>query len=134
MFGIAFVTAQTYITGTVADANLLMKGKKDFQKHQLLKSFSKKIEGANLTQLQLCNAIANYFKHHDEWENWEPKGQKKWDISVLSEVGINQSSSFPCYLAATKLWAEEDIEDLNNLLNILVEWREQIISPLPKEE
>ena len=109
MYGIAFVTAQTYITGTVADANLLKKGKKDFQTYQLLKDFSNEIKGTETTQLQLCDAIANYFKHHEEWKDWKPIGHKKWTIPPLLEIGIDQQSSFPCYLAASKLWGEKDI-------------------------
>ncbi|MBE2223135.1 MAG: hypothetical protein IAF02_16455 [Anaerolineae bacterium] len=133
MYGIAFVTAQTYITGTIADANLLMKGKENFKKHQLLKDFSNKIEGANLTQLQLCDAIANYFKHHEEWGNWELVGTKKWTISLLAEVGINKQSGFPCYEAATTLCPEEDIVNLDYLLGLLVEWRDKTILPLLEE-
>ena len=133
MYGIAFVTAQTYITGTIADANLLMKGKEAFKKHQLLKGFSNNIEGTNLTQLQLCDAIANYFKHHEEWGDWELEGTKKWTISLLAEVGINEQSSFPCYVAAAKLWPEEDIVNLDNLLGLLADWREKTILPLLEE-
>jgi hypothetical protein len=70
--GIAFVAAQTYIAATVADTRRLAKSTLKPNKNDLLKNFSNNISGTGTTKMQLLDAIANYFKHHDEWLDWIP--------------------------------------------------------------
>lgn len=133
VLGIAFVTAQTYITGTVTDASRLMKGKAAVSKKQLSKDYSKLVEGMEFTEIELCDAIANYFKHHEEWETWEPNSRNKTTILTLAKIGITNKTSFPCYQTAVKLWPEEKVADLDYLLEILVNWRTKAINSLIME-
>lgn len=128
LLGIAFVTAQTYITGVISDVNILNKGGEKVVKEILIRSYNESLSGSNITQIELCDAIANYFKHHDEWSDWlsTPRNQKT--ISVLQAVGIKQSDEFPCRKAADILWSHNDSGDLTPLLNLIADWRGKIIS------
>jgi len=127
LIGVAFVTAQTYITGTVSDANKISTATPPLKKTQLLQSHSKSVTGAAITELQLIDAAANLFKHRDEWPSWAPVPPRKATIEVLTAVGINEHDSHPCRKAANILWTP-DTSNLKPLLTILEEWREKVIS------
>jgi len=126
ILGIAFVTAQTYITGTLSDVNDIANNGKKVNKDQLLKGYSDKLENSDMTKIELCDAIANYFKHHDEWANWSPTERNRKTISVLIAAGIKETDEYPCDKAASLLWSNND-EDLEPLLDLLTKWREATI-------
>lgn len=126
LLGIAFVTAQIYMAGTIADANRITGSKTTLTKENLLKEYGKRLPGSIITDLQLVDAIANYFKHHDEGSNWPAKGQSQKTLSILRAAGIKES--YPCLEAANYL-CPGDLPDLNHLLSIIRNWREMVISP-----
>lgn len=125
ILGIAFVAAQTYITGTVEDINEIResKGKSTINKLDYY-SDAPQLVPSGVSPILLANSIANYYKHHDEWDKWPANLTGE----TLGKVGIGEGTEFPCYVAATKLWAENEIENLKNLLAIISEWREYILS------
>jgi hypothetical protein len=125
LLGIAFVRGQTYITGTVSDVNEIVGTKTN--KNQLLKRFSDRLENSEVTKIELCDAIANYFKHHDEWESWSPTERNRKTISILVATGIKETDEYPCDKAASLLWSNSD-EDLEPLLELLTKWREAVIN------
>jgi hypothetical protein len=126
LFGIAFVTAQAYITGVVSDANKVAKSDIQFKKDQLRKDYSDYLPGLTVTRLEFCDAMANYFKHHDEWANWSGIGHGQKTISVLRVVGLREDDSYPCVSAANILLPKDDW-GLAPLLQILSHWREVVI-------
>jgi hypothetical protein len=79
---------------------------------------------SGVSRILLINSIANYYKHHDEWDTWPTN----LTGTTLAIVGINESTEFPCYEVAKTLWDESDIENLDNLTLIISEWREYILS------
>ncbi len=121
--GIAFVAAQTYITGIVADVR---KIEGSSNKKSLL-SNSPYVK-QKITSIQLIDTVANFYKHNEEWCNWEINDNNKRTIETLRECGITKDTEFPCYEAATMLWPEDKIHELTNLLSILIAWREQVLS------
>jgi hypothetical protein len=127
--GIAFVTAQTYISGTVADARKLAASTPKPNKNHLLQNFSDVISGIEIKKMLLCDAIANYFKHHDEWPDWTPNPteRRKQTIDVLDAVGITETTTYPCQEAAKILWGWSSL-DLEPLFSMLVEWREKVVA------
>jgi hypothetical protein len=127
LFGIAFVTAQTYIVRTVSDANQLLRGSGKFTKEQLLKDYSSRLGESAITNMELCDAIANYFKHHDEWVDWAITSRNQKTISVLHAAGIQEWDEFPCRKAADVLWSANDGPDLEPLLILILNWREAVI-------
>jgi hypothetical protein len=126
LFGIAFVTAQVYITGAVSDANKVAKSGIQFKKDQLLRDYSDCLSGLTITKLEFCDAMANYFKHHDEWANWSGTGHSQKTISILRVVGLKEDDSYPCVSAATILLSKDDW-DLAPLLQMLSSWRAVVI-------
>lgn len=125
ILGIAFVIAQTYILGTAEDVNTICesKGKSPISKIDLYSDVPQLVPN-NVSPILLINSIANYYKHHEEWETWPTNLTGK----VLSNVGIGKDTEFPCYIAATKLWNDNEIRNLKNLLTIISRWREYILA------
>jgi len=128
LLGIAFVMAQAYITGTVSDANKLMRSGGKLTKEQLLKKHGGGLAGSTVTKMELCDAIANYFKHHDEWNSWLGPGRHQNTVSILLAVGIKENDGFPCRKAADILWSNNDGSDLEPLLSLISNWRKAVIA------
>jgi hypothetical protein len=124
LFGIAFVSAQTYIFGTVQDINKIRRGsgKPSLDKTKYYADETKPFL-SETSRIMLINSIANYYKHHDEWEVWPVNLTTK----TLADVGITDHTEFPCYKAATTLWGEKECQKLGNLLRIISEWRGSIL-------
>ena len=126
LLGIAFVTAQTYLAGTVSDINQFAKVPNKLTKDQLLKTYGEKIVQKTVTKLELCDALANYYKHHDEWESWSAVGRQQRTVATLQAVGIKESDSYPCIKAAEMLWLNS--QSLESLLSLVSNWRELVFS------
>jgi hypothetical protein len=127
ILGIAFIAGQTYLTGTWADLNVILveKGVKESLRSSLLELDVHRI-GHGVTRVQLVDAIANYHKHHDEWDRWQIDHKNKTTIEVLNRCGIDERTEFPCYTAATLLWPESRIGALSYLLSTLEDWRARV--------
>ena len=125
ILGIAFVVAQAYISGTVEDINKVRQsnGKREKGKMEYYTDDDEPLP-SGISRILLINSIANYYKHHDEWDAWPPNLTGR----TLANIGIMESTEFPCYEAAKNLWDENDIENLGNLLSIISEWRKYILS------
>jgi len=125
IYGIVFVSAQTYILGTTQDINKIRKitGKKALNK---IVYYSDDCQPwcNQVSRIRLINSIANYYKHQDEWVEWPTNHTTK----DLAEIGIVENTDFPCYEAALKLWQENDIGKLQNLSQIVSNWRTHILS------
>jgi hypothetical protein len=129
LLGIAFVTAQTYITGTVSDINKITKSGIKLKKDQLLKNHSDNLPGLGVTKLEFCDAMANYFKHQDEWPDWSATGHHQKTVSVLQNAGINQNDEYIC-VKAMELLLQIKEYDLNPLLQLLSTWRQSVIEDI----
>jgi len=127
LLGLCFVAAQTYAVGTVSDLNRIRmshgKSKEErLNKHKCY-AHDTFING-DVTRIQLINASANYFKHHDEWTRWPTN----YDTETLGKVGITEKTEFLC-IDAVGLLCDTSWE-LNKLLQILKEWRAHLFSTL----
>ena len=126
LLGIAFVTAQNYITGTVSDIPKLTKLKSRPTKRKLIQSFSARLPGYGITTLELCDAVANYWKHHEEWDGWSVTDRNRRTIEILKEVGIGEQDYFPCNSTTNILWPR-GASDLEELIGVLSSWRQRAI-------
>ena len=130
LFGLGFVAGQSYALGTVSDLNSvrtsLGKPKKDKLDCYACDTLTLK---GGVTRIQLINACANYFKHHDEWARW-PSGNDRGahDTKALASVGITEKTEFPC-IAAVDLLCGPSWEVIV-LHQILKEWRMHLFSTL----
>lgn len=85
--GAVFVACQAYAVGTVSDINQIQKTnyrKIDLYKHQ-------KNSNQEHTLVELINALANFFKHNEEWTNWPENETTK----VLRYFSINEDTELP---------------------------------------
>ena len=125
LLGLGFVAAQTYVLGAWTDLNRIRKrdGRTALDKHQCYASDPITVR-EGVTRIQLVNAIANYFKHHDEWSDWPANKTTQ----VLGRVGITKTTEFRC-VEATRLLCGESWE-MVLLLQIVREWRTHIFSAL----
>jgi hypothetical protein len=126
--GIAFVVAQSYITGAIADAKIVAMGSEKVNKEILLRDYSEKVNECNITKMELCDAMANYYKHHDEWHDWSKPGRHQKTVSILHAVGIHQFEEVIYDKVMGLLWPENDSSDLEPLIKMLSEWRVKVIN------
>jgi hypothetical protein len=81
--------------------------------------------GTTTGTVLLINAIANYYKHHDEWgDNW-PNNPT---TNALANVGINSTTDFPCYQAAVILFGDDRVWQFARLRQMIAVWRQHILS------
>jgi hypothetical protein len=125
VLGIAFIVAQAYILGTVEDLNRIRESEKKSSVSKIdIYSDVPQLLSNNVSSILLINSIANYYKHHDEWDSWPTNLTGE----VLGNVGIRKGTEFPCHVAAAKLWGENEIGNLKTLLEIISKWREYILA------
>ena len=130
--GIAFVTAQAYITGVVADVNTLrghaLRGARSpISKHELLKTANPIVGDTTLTRMQLCDTMANYYKHRNEWADWTDPAARR-TTEVLRTAGFTQGNQHLCTTVATLLFGNEKVESLVSLVDMLSSWRVAVIA------
>ncbi|MGZ8426801.1 MAG: hypothetical protein ACXWYD_17780 [Candidatus Binatia bacterium] len=128
LFGLCFVAAQSYALGVVSDLNSVRISchKKEQGKLDCYACDINILKG-RVTRIQLINACANYFKHHDEWGRW-PMGNDRGahDTNTLIRVGITEKIEFPC-IDAVDLLCGTSWESIG-LHQILKEWRGHLFS------
>lgn len=130
LFGLAFVAAQSYALGTVSDLNDIATSRGKARKEKLACYACDTIAlDGEVTRIQLINASANYFKHHDEWARW-PTGNDRGvhDITTLASVGITEKTEFPCIDAIDLLCGTN--WKLIVVHQIVKEWRAHVFSTL----
>lgn len=132
LFGVGFVAAQTYALGTVSDLNSVrMRHCKPefYYEHDTITLKQ------GVTRIQLINASANYFKHHDDWPDpWPTSITAKTkmghliakNVDTLGLVGITEKTEFPC-IDAVDLLCGTSWEWIV-LHQILKEWRVHLFS------
>lgn len=114
LLGTGFVLCQTYITYVVSHVRKLhdscqRKGIKlsttDGSKWAIMRLESNLVTGTPYSEIQVIDAFANYFKHHEEWNGlWATiQGLPKFTIDVLQAVGAGQFSSGNFRNAAERL-------------------------------
>jgi len=130
LLGLCFVAAQNYALGTVADLNRIRDShsKPGKDKNDCYLCDSVTLRGGT-TRIQLVNAVANYFKHHDEWSRWPTRKDRGFrDTEILASVGITQKTEHPC-VEATNLLCGTSWEIIV-LHQIIKEWRAHVINKL----
>ncbi len=77
-----------------------------------------------MSRISLINSAANYYKHHDEWDEWPTNGTTR----ILRDAGILETTDFPLYEVVKRLLQKGEYDNLENLLAIISAWREYILS------
>jgi len=110
LLGLGFVAFQTYAVPAVVDLNRIRGDRRKPKKNKLdCYSCDPVTLRGGVTRIQLVNAVANYWKHHDEWSRWpiNDKDQGFYDTQTLACVGITQETVHPC-IEATNLLCGTD--------------------------
>jgi hypothetical protein len=136
LLGLGFVAFQTYALGTVEDLIRIRatRGKPKITKKSDFKHYCYScdpiIVKGNVTRIQLIIAIADYFKHHDEWSTWPTSKDDRGfeDAQILACVSITQRTEFPCIEAANMLCGTS--WKMIVLHQIVREWRAHLINEL----
>jgi hypothetical protein len=125
LFGLGFVAAQTYAHGTWTDLNRIRKsrGKPELRKSDCYKCDAIILK-AKVTRIEVINAAANYFKHHEEWSQW-PTNET---TETLRSVGITQTTELPC-IELTELFCGNSWEFVV-VHQVVKEWREHVMNKL----
>ncbi len=134
IIGMAFLTSQTYINGTIADIKFFSIKPDEINKWLLFKKYGKLLPGNNVTSIELCYAYANYYKHHEEWKSIT--GRNRDTIETLTSAGIEIFSNkgymieVPFSRIIDLLLTTEKGIELNVLINILSEWRNLVMASI----
>ena len=126
IFGIAYVTAQTYIIGAISDVSKIAGQNDKRSKTKWLSTSCKELR-IGVSTISFINTMANYYKHYEEWVQWEATGFNKNTIETLSVFDINEETDFPCWEAAKILSGEEFPFNVSFLGKILIGWRKELI-------
>ena len=80
--------------------------------------------------MELCDAMANYYKHRDEWPtDWKDcKKFAKITTELLHTAGFKQNDEYLCTTVATLLFGNVQIDSLARLVDMLSSWRASIIA------
>lgn len=117
-YGAILVACQAYAVGTVTDLNdfRALQGLPKLKKMEL---YRRNMGGANSnpTLVEFINALANYFKHHEEWDFWPENDTAK----TLGHFGIDENTKSPLATGIRILLG--DSTDLRGVCEILEDWR-----------
>ena len=111
--GALLVACQAYAVGTVSDINEIQES--NYSKIELYKY--KETNYHDYTHVELINALANFFKHNEEWVSWPVNGTTK----TLRYFGINEDTEFPLYTGIKVIIGEST--DFGGLCKVLEDWR-----------
>ena len=104
LLGAAFIACQTFIAAVVSAAMRLHKHKvkegspvsADLAKKATLLRLGTPIDGRGVTDVELLDALANYYKHRSEWRlsDWaHPSGRKAATIAVIKRAGLDAGTT-----------------------------------------
>jgi hypothetical protein len=127
LVGIVFIVLQNYINSSISD--LFPDLKEIHSKYQL----DKEINNSKTTRIELINAIANYYKHRDlpkqlhgntakYLENLEIEYKNNYDLEN-GKYSHKLGAESPVFKGLSYL---SDSWDLNDLIDIVSDWREQL--------
>jgi hypothetical protein len=128
--GLAFVVAQVYITGTIANLNRMASPPRRITKEESISQFGVPLKDRGVTDLQFCDAMANYYKHHDEWHALSKEGRHTKTVSVLHAAGIDEQGPHPCVQAGELIFLSPGPYYLDRLMEMLSQWRHRQIAAL----
>jgi hypothetical protein len=147
LLGCAFVAAQTYIELVVSRIIWLHQRLKRYghdltttkeDKYEIIQKFSDLVPGTRHSKIELINAFANYFKHHEGWpQKWDDairdkKYKAEYTIPVIRAVGVSEDSSDNCHKGLIALGIDP-VFKVFKLAEILREWHTKLANAYKEE-
>jgi hypothetical protein len=127
LWGIAFVTSQVYISSVVKGVAHIAPRQQDTSKPALLQLYSPVLDGTPISRLQLCDAAANYYKHHDEWGGWRRTERNCRTFDILTAAGFTTADAHHCLKASEMLFGASN-GDCDALFQMITDWRDAVIN------
>jgi len=135
--GLVLILCQTYITKVISQVSLFYQdyewafGKKpkriDSSKQSLLANYGPKLRDTTYHSIEVIDALANYFKHHEEWGgNRSSSRMKERTATIVSDVGgdLNLTLWYSRNLSkCIKKLGVNSMKDLYVLPKIVDEWK-----------
>lgn len=140
LYGAAFVVAQSFLSGELKWLSTRSTQVSVEKFIQYLRDHSAKVGNMDVSHLELVIALANAYKHKEEWNDnlvvnirgewqreWEVDGRNKSTIAILEKVGITAHDFFPCVLGVYVLTEQNHENFFQTLYNDLVHWRNELV-------
>lgn len=135
--GLVLILCQTYITKVVSQVDLFYRDYEfafdrepkriDGSKRSLLSNYGSKVHGTAYRSIEVLDALANYFKHHEEWAGKRSlSGVEKRTAEIVSCIGgnLNQALWYSRNLSkCIKKLGINSMKDLFALPKIVDEWK-----------
>lgn len=116
LMGFGIIALQTYLTETAAWVGL--------RKHETFHFGPKTVSGQS--KIAILNAVANFWKHREEWI-LDGGEKRKADVDTLfDEVGYSCDLDYPISNVLAELLAPIPVR-FSNLLPIVTAWRDELI-------
>ncbi|MBL7189364.1 MAG: hypothetical protein ISS70_23795 [Phycisphaerae bacterium] len=142
LIGCAFVAAQTYIARIISRVIWLhQRVARDghvlkttcAKKPAIIHGFNNLITKTKYSEIELIDAFANYFKHHEEWPKWDnATGQSERTIRVIRSVGASEDSSDNCRKGLTALGIDP-VFHVFTMVEILSKWLSNLADAYKQE-
>lgn len=81
---------------------------------------------SGVPKLQILNAVANYWKHREEWVFEGGQKRKNAIDKLFKEVGYSTKVDYPISGVLTELLYSSEIR-FKSLIKPLIEWRDELI-------
>lgn len=153
LLGLVSVAAQTFITTVRSRLAMLSdRCKKDVGRHlsfitsqkayEILKSANLMQNGSKYTEIEVINAIANYWKHQEEWSTRIEKkdedaervwNQEKLTVEIVMSIGMSPSSTGNLRTAFETLGVTSPYEDLSPIRKKLHNWAHSLYKKAQSE-
>lgn len=130
--GTAYVLCQTQITAVTEAALWVRKVAPDNStlpdKAHEIRNLGDKFNNSSYSKIDVLWALANYFKHRDEWcpSTWtNPTGKAKYTVPVLKAAGLQTCSTGNLRTGAEVL-GNDDYANLAVFEDIIAHWAEEV--------
>jgi hypothetical protein len=146
LLAVAFVVAQTHVTQVVSRTLRVLESAKlagqtlnvfgppstKVSRYHILRTASELVPGTTYTQVEVLEAFANYFKHHEEWRgDWaklkDDKAQKTANVIVAAGAKKGSAANFR---SGAEALGNGSYKNVGVFVSIISAWRAGLTAAL----
>ncbi|MCG2722496.1 MAG: hypothetical protein L6290_10860 [Thermodesulfovibrionales bacterium] len=145
LLGAAFVACQADISAVISHVNRMHKrglsdghrlASSDSSKTGILALDNQLVATSTYSYVQVIDAVANYFKHRDEWRgSWiqfSPKSREGKTVAIITVVGAKQGSTGNMRTGVTALGIS-NYRNLTSLYEHIASWADNVATAYESE-
>jgi hypothetical protein len=144
LLAVAFVIAQTHVTQVVSRTMRVLEAAQlagrsltafapspEVSRDHVLRAASDVVPGTDYTQVQVLDAFANYFKHHEEWRGkWaDLKGKAGKTAKVIAAAGAAKGY-VGNFRAGAEVLGNGSYKNVGVFVSIISTWRSGLVEAL----